>query len=115
MSVPRKAVIAAVAALALGGSMVGSAAPADAHNYSSDGTVTAKEANKLFKETFKQKCLTVHEARHIVHGNGYAETYGEEGVMTLDFGGTYKSHLEAIYVTFVDGCARDVVASKRTR
>ena len=70
MSVPRKAVIAAVAALALGGSLVGSTAPADAHNYRSAGTVSAKEANKLFKEVFKQKCLTVHEARHIAHGNG---------------------------------------------
>ena len=80
MSVPRKAVIAAVAALTLGGSLVGSTAPADAHDYSTEGTVSAKEANKLFKQAFKQKCLTVHEARHIAHASGEEEgEWDDEG------------------------------------
>ena len=117
MSVPRKAVIAAVAALTLGGSLVGSTAPADAHNYSSSGTVSAKEANKLFKEAFKQKCLTMHEARHIAHGNGYElDDYDDEGELTtttLSFDGTKKSHFDTIYLTFADGCASAVTAYKR--
>ena len=70
MSITRRTITAAVAALALGGSMVASTPPADAHNYTKSGTASAKEARKLFKETFKQRCLTVHEARHIVHGSG---------------------------------------------
>ena len=36
MSITRKAVIAAVAALTLGGSMVASTAPADAHDYTKE-------------------------------------------------------------------------------
>ena len=117
MSITRKAVIAAVAALALGGSMVGSTAPADAHNYNSAGTVTAKEANKLFKEVFKQKCLTVHEARHIAHGNGVLEIYGEgaEGAIMsyLTFDGTKKSHFLSIHLSFEDRCAYLVDAYRR--
>jgi hypothetical protein len=117
MSVTRRAVIAIVAALTLGGSMVGSTAPAGAHNYSTEGTVTAKEANKLFKQAFKQRCLTVHEARHIVHGSGKEDSYYDEDdgmtVTMLDFEGTKKSHFLWVYVVFEDGCAVRVEAGKR--
>ena len=100
MSITRKAVIAAVAALALGGSMVASTAPADAHDYSREGTVSAKEANKLFKEAFKQKCLTVHEARHIVHGSG--ELSSDEALLT--FYGTKKSHIDYVSLDVNENC-----------
>ena len=117
MSVPRKAVITAVAVLTLGGSLVGSTAPADAHDYSREGTVSAKEANKLFKQAFKQKCLTVHEAQHIAHGSGEEEgEWDDESgvyVTTLAFDGTRKSHIESVYVGFEDGCATSVNAYKR--
>ena len=117
MSVTRKAVIAAVAALTIGGSMVSSTAPADAHDYSTEGTVSAKEANKLFKQAFKQKCLTVHEAQHIAHGSGEGEGYWDDDsgvyVTTLDFDGTRKSHLYSVSVVFEDRCATSVYAYKR--
>jgi hypothetical protein len=100
MSITRRAIIAAVAALALGGSMVGSTAPADAHDYSREGTVSAKEANKLFKEVFKQKCLTVHEARHIVHGSGVWSW--EESL--LAFHGTKKSHIVYVSLDVSENC-----------
>ena len=89
MSVTRKAVVAAVAALALGGSMVGSTVPADAHRYTKEGSVSAKEANKLFKQAIKQKCLTLHEARHIVRGSGNLS----DDEWNLVFYGTKKSHI----------------------
>ena len=90
MSVTRKAVMAAVAALALTGSMIASPAPADAHTYTKEGTVSAKEAGKLFKQTFKQRCLTVYEAQHIVHGSGVENWYDDDD-LTLVFSGTRKS------------------------
>ena len=100
--------MAAVAALALSGSMVASTAPADAHTYTKEGTVSAKEANKLFKEAFKQRCLTVHEARHIAHGSGQLSdgTYGGEDDphRYLTFYGTKKSHIAIVELTVeVDG------------
>jgi hypothetical protein len=117
MAVTRKTVIAAIAAVALGGSMVGSTAPAQAHTYKKEGTVSAKEANKLFKEAFKQKCLTLHEARHIVHGHGGENSdYDDEGnvaMTTLYFDGTKKSHIDTVYVEFAGGCATGVYAYKR--
>ena len=53
--------------------------------YSKEGTVSAKEANNLFNETFKQKCQTVHEARHIVHGSGEQWESSEPGIWFLRF------------------------------
>jgi hypothetical protein len=93
-------------------------APADAHEYSRAGTVSAKEANKLFKQTFKQKCLTVHEARHIAHGSGdeIDDIYDDEGevsMTTIRFDGTKKSHFDSVYAVFEDGCASAVCAYKR--
>ena len=97
--------------------MVASTAPADAHGYSTEGTVSAKEANKLFKQAFKQKCLTVHEARHIARGSGEEDNYydDEEGVSvtTLTFDGTWKSRISSLSVVFHDGCATYVSAYKR--
>ena len=95
MSVTRKAVMAAVAALALSGSMIVSPAPADAHTYTKEGTVSAKEAGKLFKQAFKQRCLTVYEAQHIAHGSGRMEGYypGENPVLT--FVGTKNSNISS--------------------
>ena len=114
MSVPRKAVIAAIAALALGGSMVASAAPADAHTYSKEGTVSAKEANKLFKQAFRQKCLTVHEVRHIAHGSGQEQLESEgDNVESLYYHGTRKSHIYSVRVEFEAGCAISVEGYKR--
>ena len=98
--------------------MVASTAPADAHTYAKVGTASAKEARKLFKETFKQKCLTVHEARHIVHGSGtLTEPYENEGdpYKDLYFEGTKKSHILQIVLS-VDvetGCVFDISALKR--
>ena len=115
MSITRKAVIAAVAALALGGSMVASTAPADAHDYTKEGSVSAKEANKLFKQAFKQKCLTMHEAQHIAHGRGDEESWSDsEGtpVGKLYYLGTKKSHIYSLRVEFEHGCAIDVSAYK---
>ena len=114
MSHTRQAVIAAIAALALSGSMVASTAPAEAHDYSKEGTVSAKEANKLFKQAFKQRCLTVHEAQHIAHGSGY-EAWYEGGDQVLAFDGTKKSHISTVYITINDetGCVTKVAADKR--
>ena len=103
MSITRRTITAAVAALALGGSMVASTPPADAHNYTKSGTVSAKEAGKLFKETFKQRCLTVHEARHIVHGSGELND-NEPGIQDLTFVGTKKSHIESIELIIEGRC-----------
>ena len=115
MSHSRKAVIAAVAALALGGSIVASTAPAGAHDYSKEGTLSAKEASKLFKETFKQKCLTVHEALHIAHGSGRMEGYypGENPVLT--FVGTKNSNISSIdlIMTTDERCVSFIDAYKR--
>ena len=113
MSVTRKAVMAAVAALALTGSMVASPAPADAHTYTKEGTVSAKEANKLFKQAFKQRCLTVHEAQHIAHGSGY-ESWGEDDDLTLIFQGTKKSHISSVDLSIDEetGCVTVVTAYK---
>ena len=113
MSHTRKAVVAAVAALALGGSMVASTAPAEAHTYTSEGSVTAKEANKLFKQAFKQRCLTVHEAQHIVHGSG-VENLDENDETTLVFFGTRKSHIDVVELSIDDGtgCTTAVTAYK---
>ena len=120
MSHARKAVMAAIAALALGGTMVAaSSAPAEAHNYYWSGTVSAKEARKLFKETFKQKCLTVHEARHIAHGSGeLSDTYSDEdySYRYLTFHGTKKSRIHLVELTVdADGrmCVNSVTAYKR--
>ena len=114
MSVTRKAVIAAVAALALGGNMVASTAPADAHSYAKEGSVSAKEANKLFKQAFKQKCLTVHEAQPIAHGNGQVHWASEgDDVESLYFPGTRKSHLYSVRIGFGDGCVTSVEGYKR--
>ena len=113
MSHTRTAVIAAIAALALGGSMVASAAPAEAHEYSKEGTVSAKEASKLFKQAFKQRCLTVHEAQHIVHGSG-ALNPDENDELTVVFTGTRKSHIDFVELSTDDGtgCTTTVTASK---
>ena len=109
MSVTRKAVMAAVAALALSGSMIASPAPADAHTYSREGTASAKEAGKLFKQAFKQRCLTVHEAQHIVHGSGVEEWWDEGG--TLTFAGTSKSGIASVDLSIdEDGCTWAVTA-----
>lgn len=114
MSHTRKAIIAAIAALALGGSMVASTAPAEAHTYSKEGTVSAKEANKLFKQAFKQRCLTVHEAQHIAHGSGY-ENWGEDDDQVLIFDGTRKSHISQVVLSIDEGsgCVTAVTADKR--
>jgi hypothetical protein len=112
MSVTRKAVMAAVAALALTGSMVASPAPADAHTYTKEGTVSAKEAGKLFKQAFKQRCLTAHEAQHIVHGAGSENWYDDE-TLTLVFAGTSKSGIASVDLTIDDdGCTSVVTAYK---
>lgn len=98
--------------------MVASTAPAEAHTYAKVGTAYATEARKLFKETFKQKCLTVHEARHIVHGSGtLAGPYENEGDPYRDLyvAGTKKSHVSLIRLS-VDldtGCAFEISAVKR--
>ena len=120
MTIARRSVIAAVTALALGGTMIASTAPADAHTYRSEGTVSAKEARKLFKETLRQKCLTVHEARHIVHGSGQLSegTYGgdDDPHRYLTFYGTKKSHIAIVELTVeVDGkmCVLGMSAYKR--
>ena len=114
MSHARKAVIAAVAALALGSSMVASVAPADAHTYAKEGTVSAKEASKLFKQAFKQKCLTVHEVRHIAHGSGQEQLESEgDNVESLYYQGTLKSHIYALRAGFEGGCATSVEGYKR--
>jgi hypothetical protein len=107
MSITRRTIIATVAALAMGGTMVASTPPADAHTYSKAGTVSAKEANKLFKETFKQRCLTVHEARHIAHGSGELSVYDDEA--SLIFEGTKKSHIDYIQLSIPDGGCADVI------
>lgn len=119
MSITRRTVIAGVAALALGGTMVASTAPADAHTYKTEGTASAKEARKLFKETFKQKCLTVHEARHIVHGSGNLseDTYADgevDSYRVLYFRGTKKSHIARIdlHVDVDTGCVNYFFAFK---
>lgn len=86
------------------------------HSYGKVDSVTAKEANKLFEQAFKQRCLTVHEARHIAHGDGeLADDYDEEdaGTEYLDFPGTKKSHISYISVTFEDDCATSVYAYYR--
>ena len=105
--------------------MVASAAPADAHTYKKVGTASAKEANKLFKEAFKQKCLTIREAQHLAHGKGeqWSNWESEEDVIrtTLSFNGTKKSKIEWIQVSFLDkpgdhsgaSCAIEVDAYKR--
>ena len=113
MSHTRKAVVAAVAALALGGSMIASAAPAEAHAYAKEGAVSAKEANKLFKQAFKQRCLTVHEAQHIVHGSG-VENLDENDETTLVFTGSRKSHIDVVELSIDDGtgCTTAVTAYK---
>jgi len=113
MSHTRKAVIAAIAALALSGSMVASTAPAEAHEYSKEGTVSAKEANKLFKQAFKQRCLTVHEAQHIVHGSGVLNL-DENDELTVVFTGTRKSHIDSVELSTDDGtgCTTAVTAYK---
>ncbi|HEY5783835.1 MAG TPA: hypothetical protein VIT65_03570 [Microlunatus sp.] len=112
MSVTRKAVIGAIAALTLSGSMVASTAPADAHTYTKEGTVSAKEANKLFKQAFKQRCLTVHEARHIAHGSGY-ENWDDDDHLTLVFTGTTKSRIDSVALSIADdGCTTIVTAYK---
>lgn len=111
MSITRRTIIATVAALAMGGTMVASTPPADAHTYSKAGTVSAREANKLFKETFKQRCLTVHEARHIVHGSGYLNP-NEPGFQDLTFVGTKKSHIESIELIIEGRCVTRFYAVK---
>jgi len=112
MSVTRKAVMAAVAALALSGSMIFAPAPADAHTYTKEGTVSAKEAGKLFKQAFKQRCLTVYEAQHIVHGSGY-ENWGDDGDLTLVFSGTRKSGIDSVALSIDgNGCTGVVTAYK---
>ena len=92
--------------------MVASTAPADAHNYTKAGTVSAKEAAKLFKETFRQRCLTVHEARHIVHGSGYLND-NEPGIQDLSFVGTKKSHIDSIELIIEGRCVTSIYANKR--
>ena len=77
--------------------MVASTAPADAHDYTKEGTVSAKEANKLFKQAFKQRCLTVHEARHIVHGSGLRSWTRTATCPGLH--GTRKSHIYRSNIT----------------
>ena len=111
MSVTRKAVMAAVAALALSGSMIVSQAPADAHTYTKEGTVSAKEAGKLFKQAFKQRCLTVYEAQHIVHGSGYEDWSDDD--LTLVFSGTRKSGIDSVALSIDgNGCTGVVTAYK---
>ena len=114
MSVTRKAVMAAVAALALSGSMIVSPAPADAHTYTKEGTVSAKEAGKLFKQAFKQRCLTVHEAQHIAHGSGVENWYDDDGDdLTLVFAGTRKSGIDTVALSIDgNGCTGVVTAYK---
>ena len=116
MSHTRKAVIAAIAALALSGSTIASTAPAEAHEYSKEGTVSAKEAGKLFKQAFKQRCLTVHEAQHIVHGSGVLN-YDDNDELTVVFTGTGKSHIESVDLSIDDGtgCTITVTAYKSYR
>ena len=114
MSHARKAVMAAIAALALGGTMVAaSSAPAEAHNYYWSGTVSAKEARKLFKETFKQRCLTEHEVTHIVHGDGWWEDADEDGDFAMNFPGTTKSHIGQLSVWFAGNCVDKISAVKQ--
>ena len=114
MSVTRKAVMAAVAALALSGSMIVSPAPADAHTYTKEGTVSAKEAGKLFKQAFKQRCLTVHEAQHIAHGSGVENWSDDDGDdLTLVFAGTRKSGIDSVALSIDgNGCTGVVTAYK---
>jgi hypothetical protein len=119
MSITRRSIVAAAAVLVLGGSVVGTTATATAHTYTREGSASAKEAGKLFKEAFKQRCLTVHEARHIVHGSGQLseDTYGGEdsNYRILNFVGTKKSHIGRIDLS-VDadtGCVTDLTAFKR--
>ena len=112
MSITRRTVIATIAALALAGTMVTSTAvPADAHTYTKVGTISAKEARKLFQETFKQRCLTTHEARHIAHGSGeWEEGYDESSYLT--FQGTRKSHIGQLTLSFVGSCVEEIYAYK---
>ena len=93
--------------------MVSSTITAEAHTYTKEGTVSAKEANKLFKQAFKQRCLTVHEAQHIVHGSGVENLdYNDE--LTLVFTGTRKSHIASVELSIDDGtgCTTAVTAYK---
>jgi hypothetical protein len=111
MSVTRKAVLAAAAALALSASMIAAPTPADAHTYTKEGTVSAKEAGKLFKQACKQRCLTVHEAQHIVHGSGY-ENWSDDD-LTLVFSGTRGSGIASVDLSIDgDGCTSVVTAYK---
>jgi len=114
MSHTRTAVLAAIAALALGGSTVAATIPAHAHTYTKEGTVSAKEAGKLFKQAFKQRCLTMHEAQHIARGSGY-ENWNEYDEVVLVFDGTKKSHISQIQLSISEssGCVTDVTAYKR--
>ena len=98
--------------------MVASTAPADAHGYSKEGTVSAKEANKLFKQAIKQKCLTVHEARHIAHGNGeLIEDWGAgdepTGQYDLVFVGTRKSRIHNVSLSIDNGCTTGMLLEKK--
>ena len=72
-----------------------------------------KEANKLFKQAFKQRCLTVHEAQHIVHGRG-VENLDENDETTLVFTGSRKSHIDVVELSIDDGtgCTTAVTAYK---
>ena len=97
----RKIAVLAAATLATV-AVTASIAPTSASASVKGGTVTASEGRRVIRAADRQKCLTLKEVRHIVHGKG-VKAAG-------DYVGTYqtwkgKGKIAFLDVTFRKGCA----------
>lgn len=101
---------AAVAATVL---TIGGLAMATAPNASaaSRGTATSSEARKVMREAENQRCLTLREARKIVHGNGTYSGTDDLGARYYHWAG--KGNVRTLDISVLDGCTDLVVIDWR--
>lgn len=102
--------IVAIVAATLATTAIAATLPTDAHA-ASRGTATAKEARKVVREAEDQRCLTLKEARKIVHGNGTYTGTDEIGARYYHWSG--KGNVRTLDISVLDGCTDLVVVDWR--
>jgi hypothetical protein len=98
----------AAAALTIGGLALATAPNASA---ASRGTASTSEAHKIVREAQNQRCLTLREARKIVHGNGTYSGVDDLGARYYHWAGT--GSVRTLDISVLDGCTDLVVVDWR--
>ena len=96
------------ATVAIAGGFALSAPDASA---ASRGTATATEARKVVREAERQRCLTLKEARKIVHGNGTYSGTDDIGARYYHWSG--KGSVRSLDISVLGSCTDLVVVDWR--